>query len=466
MEILILTTFAIILAFATINALINIFSYSYKKEEIYKLSAMFWVTLIINFFLQGMAKENQTLIIGSFCFTLIPVNLLCLSLHSILKEKYFSKLSFLIGGFAIVISITFSFMDIGFLYSALPISIATCIPLLFTTYRLFNTNRNQKIYKLIGFILLLTGIHSLNFAFFRMDPSTQLWGWPVAYALYQAIAALLPIATLAEFHFRESSRMKEIIDLQTINLELANKSLKNTVNFKNFLFRTLVHDIATPLLVSKASLDTLKNKDPMLLTNSNMARLDRSINKMIQISNDLKAIESQKLELRNCSVLECVLSCEEILSAMIEDKKLKLVYDEVSLQEIGIFVHKNSFVNSVLGNLLRNSVKFSPRNQEVRITAGFKDQENVWINIQNMGQHIPQKILNTIFDFNSDKNRPGSDGELGTGWGLPICKVFVDNYQGNLEITSRPTEMINLASIEAKLIIKGTKFSLETLSVG
>lgn len=466
MEILILTTFAIILAFATINALINIFSYSYKKDEIYKLSALFWVALIINFILQALAKENQTLIIASFTFSLIPVNLLCLSLHSIIKEKYFTKLAISSSLIALSIAILFCNLSFGFLYCALPLSIATSIPLGFTALRLFNTNRNQKIFKLIAIILILFLIHGFNFAFYRMQPETQLWGWPIAYALYQAIAALLPIATLAEFHFRESSRMKEIIDQQTLNLELSNKSLKNTVSFKNFLFRTLVHDIATPLLVSKASLDTLKNKDSSILTDSNMARIDRSINKMIQISNDLKSIESQKLDLRNCSILECVLSCEEILSAMIEDKRLKLVYDQDLLQKIGIFVHKNSFVNSVLGNLLRNSVKFSPRNQEIRISAGFKDKENVWITIQNMGQPIPQKTLDKIFDFNTDKNKLGTEGEQGTGWGLPICKVFVDNYQGHLEITSRPTEMINLASIEAKLIIKGTKFSLETLSVG
>ncbi len=466
MKILILTTFAIILAFASINALINIISYSTKKEDIYKLSALFWVSLIINFILQAAAGENQLLIIASFSFSLIPVNLLCLSLHSIIKERYHTNYYLFTSITAVILSFLFCGLDIGFVYATLPLSFAAAIPLGFTAFKLFITKRNPKIFKFIGAILILFLVHGFNFAFFRMEENTQLWGWPIAYALYQAIAALLPIATLAEFHYRESSRMKDIIDQQTLNLELANKSLKNTVSFKNFLFRTLVHDIATPLLVSKASMETLKNKDNTLLTDSNMARIDRSINKMIQISSDLKSIETQKLDIRNCSVLECVLSCEEILSEMLENKKLKLVYNSHQIQKLGVYVHKSSFVNSVLSNLIRNSIKFSPRNQEIRISAGFEDEEHVWIVIQNMGQPIAEETLKNIFDFNSEKTKLGTDGEQGTGWGLPICKVFVDNYQGSLKLSSRPTEIPNLASIEAKLVIKGTKFNLETLSVG
>ena len=457
MKILILTTFAIILAFAVINAIINILSYSVKKEEIYKLSAYFWVALIINFLLQALAGENQVLIIASFSFSLIPVHLLCLSLHSILNEKYFIKLAYVSSMIAIGLAGLFCYLNIGFIYSALPLSIATSIPLGFTAFKLFKTDRNQKIFKLIGIVLILFMIHGFNFTFFRMDSTTQLWGWPIAYALYQAIAALLPIATLAEFHFRESSRMKDIIDQQTQNLEASNRSLKSTVSLKNFLFRTLVHDIATPLMISKSSLDNFKLKNENLSSDANLNRADKSITKMIQISNDLRSIESKKLDLCLCSVLECIEMCEETLGFMMEDKNLKLVYNKDLVEQIAVLVHKNSFVNSVLGNLLRNSIKFSPKNQSINISAGFVDGENVWITVQNLGEPIEQFTLDNIFDFNTEKNKLGTEGEPGTGWGLPICKIFIDNYQGRLEINSRPTDIENLASIEARLVVKGSK---------
>jgi signal transduction histidine kinase len=465
MEILILTTFAIILGFACINAVVSFISYLGNKEYVYKIITFFWTTLIINFILQAAAKENKYFIMASFSFSLIPVNLLCLSLFAILDKKYFAKYLFIFSVLCILTSAILCFSNQGFLITALPLSFAASIPLGITAYQLFNADRNRGVFGLIGFILILFLIHGFNFAFFRMDPTNQLWGWPIAYALYQAIAVLLPTATLAEFHYRESGRMKKIIEKQTDHLEISNKKLKNSVAFKKFLFRTLSHDIATPLLIANTSLIFFKNQNEKLAYDVNIERIDKAVQKMIQISDDLRQIESKNLEIKNYSVLECIRSCESGFNSMLENKKLKIIYDQDELQQFGVYVHKTSFVNSVLGNLIRNSIKFSPTNSLIKINSGFEDENHVWIKITNNAKSIPKIILDNIFDFGFNKSTIGTQGESGTGWGLPICKMILENYEGLISMNSIPIKSSPFDMIEVKILLKGKRFDLNTLDI-
>ena len=456
MELVLRVTFAIIVAFAAINAVINFISYRNHREPIYKFSAWFWTSLIINFVLQGLAQNNILLILASFSFSIIPVNLLCLSLFRIMRKRFNFMSSLYLGIFATLSSLTLHKLGFAFFYCALPLAIALSYPLLLTSYFLFKTARNQRVFKLLGCVLFMLVVHSINFAIFRLDPTTQLWGWPVAYALYQAIAALLPAATLSEFHHRESRRMKAIIKSKTRKIEVSNQRLQNILSFKDFLFRTLAHDIATPLMISKASVDIFKKTNPPLNNEMNLARIERSIQKMIQITNDLRNLQSKQLEIEIHSVLSCMIEVEDNFKEMLSAKELKFTYNPQVLDGVGISVHRSTFINSVIGNLVRNSIKFSPRGQKISVDAGIED-ENAWLSITNYGKAIPSNVIKSIFNFDSQTSKSGSEGETGTGWGLPICKVFMKNFDGSIEINSTETTDPSLAMIETRIHIKGSK---------
>jgi signal transduction histidine kinase len=44
--------------------------------------------------------------------------------------------------------------------------------------------------------------------------------------------------------------------------------------------------------------------------------------------------------------------------------------------------------------------------------------------------------LNVIFDPSCSKSRPGTNGEQGTGFGLPIVKRMLEEMNGSIKIDS------------------------------
>ena len=49
---------------------------------------------------------------------------------------------------------------------------------------------------------------------------------------------------------------------------------------------------------------------------------------------------------------------------------------------------------------------------------------------------IPDDLIPLLFAPDVSTNREGTDGESGTGFGLPIVKMFVDKYGGSIDVRS------------------------------
>lgn len=455
MEILIKTTFLIIIFFSVVNFSVNVITFYQKKDNLYRLTAFFWASMILNFLVQAIAQNGDAQIIMGFSFSLLPVNLLCMTLFSIMGRTYDIRKSIFLFFIATGMSYGLILAKAQFWISALPLSAAAGIPLIVTAVNLFLVNRNNNVYRLIGFVLFVFCIHGFNFAFFRNDPENQLWGWLVSYAIYQALATLLPTAVLADFHYRESERMKSVIREKTV-------SLNEALGFKNFLFKTLAHDISTPLSICKSSLEMIR----LTQSHSNIdmkyiARAERSVDSVITMTNDLKLLEKRDMAVSYVNLDNLITESLERLRTLAEAKKLKIVYSSDNLKKIEVSVNASAFVGSVAGNLIRNCIKFSPIGSPVEIRADQVGDYAIII-FSNEGERISDDVLLHIFDFDYDKSKPGTLGEAGTGWGLPICKVLVKSFGGDISISSTdaPNRMpMALIQVEIKLPARRTASS-------
>lgn len=56
---------------------------------------------------------------------------------------------------------------------------------------------------------------------------------------------------------------------------------------------------------------------------------------------------------------------------------------------------------------------------------------------------MPSDILGLIFDFRTKTSRPGTEAEKGTGFGLPLVKMFFDAYQATIDVTSTEAPDVN-----------------------
>lgn len=70
---------------------------------------------------------------------------------------------------------------------------------------------------------------------------------------------------------------------------------------------------------------------------------------------------------------------------------------------------------------LNNLIKFYYPKERVPITIRAKRD---------------QKLIPFFFDFTAPTSRKGISGESGTGFGLPLVKIFVDMYNAKIEVKS------------------------------
>ncbi len=437
MDVLIKTTFTIILCFSAVNFAYNVIGYFSSKKRDQLLLANFWLALIVNFFIQGAAQADENQIIASFAFSLLPASLLCLSLFSFLNKKITNRFLFTNASIAIILSFTFIVLDIGsFTIRALPISIGGAIAMLYTAYFMTKESKGRPLFKVAAFILVLTTIHGVNFAFFRNQPGNQVWGWLTAYALYQVLAALLPALALVEYSRDEKNRLTQIINEKTQALKASNAELAANVGFKEFLFKTLSHDIATPIMIAMNSINLLTRGEHDERTTKALNRTKVSLDKISEILIDLRSLEINDPHTHQIPLSQCVEKIESEFSAMLQDKQIDLNVDP-NIEDVIVEVHPSTFTNSVLSNILRNAIKFSERNSKININLEMKSENRVLICIEDFGLGIPNEILENIFHFSSESSRPGTEGEQGTGWGLPIAQTILKNYGGDIYIESQ-----------------------------
>ena len=92
-------------------------------------------------------------------------------------------------------------------------------------------------------------------------------------------------------------------------------------------------------------------------------------------------------------------------------------------------------INTVLRNLLSNSIKFTPRGGEVAVRTIIKPDE-VIISVKDNGIGISQENIEKLFRIDTKYSIPGTDNEQGTGLGLKLCKEFVEKQGGRIWVES------------------------------
>jgi signal transduction histidine kinase len=92
-------------------------------------------------------------------------------------------------------------------------------------------------------------------------------------------------------------------------------------------------------------------------------------------------------------------------------------------------------MNEVLGNLLSNAFKFTPRDGEVALGVDG-DQSEVRITIRDTGAGIPADQLPHIFEKFYQADNQASAALKGTGLGLAIAKQIVEAHQGTIKVNS------------------------------
>ena len=116
-----------------------------------------------------------------------------------------------------------------------------------------------------------------------------------------------------------------------------------------------------------------------------------------------------------------------------ETKEITLIYK--SEENINVLADHNMF-DTILRNLISNAVKFSDRKSTVTIEAKSENGQAI-VAVCDTGIGIDDERISKLFNITQFESRTGTEGEVGSGLGLVLCKELVEINQGKIWVKSQ-----------------------------
>ena len=213
--------------------------------------------------------------------------------------------------------------------------------------------------------------------------------------------------------------------------------LKTNHETKSKIFSVLAHDIKSPFntllgftdLIADGNVEEDKIKEYMKIINQSAKNIYIVLENVLiwtgMQSGMMKPVMG-KLSLSKLTD-ELLQLCQPIA----QEKKQSLTANIDIRLTVKADIH---MINSVLRNLIINAIKFTPEGGNI-IVAGSNDANDIRITISDNGVGIPKEDAVRIFNFDNNR-RLGTNGERGTGLGLPLCKEFMEAMEGEISVES------------------------------
>ena len=200
------------------------------------------------------------------------------------------------------------------------------------------------------------------------------------------------------------------------------------------------HDVNQALLASNAVLKRLSGKsEDVAVMNASLQRIELTVNEIPKIKLSAEAETSPSADLTGtpptgihllASLLQPV--CSEFRAVIADSGKEIDLTLEIPSDRIDLFVDvQPTRFKRMMANLLANSVEAIQGDGKVAVSVSAIDSM-IRLRIEDSGKGIPEKIRSTI------GQRGVSSKPNGSGVGLSSAIEYVNEWNGNLRIDSKP----------------------------
>lgn len=225
-------------------------------------------------------------------------------------------------------------------------------------------------------------------------------------------------------------------------LDEANGKLIESNDRNRQLLAVLTHDIANPLSVMSTSVQLLSRnparEEYFEEFNDRFARSEKNIIDIINNARKVLALEDGKIHV-NIDRFNLRGLVDEALSNFefkLETKDITIVKEGLD-NHIFVLVDDVAFKTSVLSNIISNAIKFSENGSKISISAKI-EKEYVLVEIKDSGMGMPKELMSQVFDPHAKTSRPGTCGEKGTGYGMPLAMSYLKLMGGSITCSSEP----------------------------
>ena len=225
------------------------------------------------------------------------------------------------------------------------------------------------------------------------------------------------------------------------NLELY--KLDKEIQKKEVLIHCIIHDLVNPLSIINYSAEICLNddfndekKDFLLHIREQTERMKIMIDETLDVmTTDVDKLRSFNFIPEDApDLIECIEKVINDLTGIFKDQNVKLVFkNKIKNRNEYKVVSEESRLKRVLTNLLDNSLRYSPRNSEVKIEVDDVN-EYYFITIDDQGPGIEQNVSKKLFD----KSYQEGESAGVAGLGLYFCRISVERWGGSIGCENLP----------------------------
>ena len=213
---------------------------------------------------------------------------------------------------------------------------------------------------------------------------------------------------------------------------------------KDKLFSIIGHDLRSPfnnilllseiLIVAVKNLDVVESELCLGMINSTAK------NTLILLDNLLSWAKSQTGQINYksekiylSSIIQEIL---ELSNSIAKTKNISL--NLIKSDEIEVYSDKEIF-KTILRNLISNAIKFTKPGGNIDVFVISKENQ-VEITISDNGVGINEETIKKLFGISANISSLGTANEKGSGFGLFLCKEFVEKLGGTIWVESEEGE--------------------------
>jgi two-component system, OmpR family, sensor histidine kinase VicK len=211
---------------------------------------------------------------------------------------------------------------------------------------------------------------------------------------------------------------------------------------KDEFIATVSHELRTPLtslraalgLVASGALEKTPEKIPQMLDLA-VGNCDR----LVRLVNDI--VDFERIGSGNMPVHKSEWNAIDLLRRAMDPERSSAARAgltfRIDAQPVDVWVDGDRIVQ-VLGNLIRNAIKFSEKGGEIRLAARAGSEKEVTFEVQDHGEGIPAEKLDFIFERFQQVDASDSRVRGGTGLGLALCRGIVNEHGGRIWARNNP----------------------------
>jgi signal transduction histidine kinase len=228
---------------------------------------------------------------------------------------------------------------------------------------------------------------------------------------------------------------------QNITLEKLNKELNIANDEKDKLFSIIAHELRNPLYWFQNLAEVLSKKynsmSPDQIQKSLVA-LDESAKNAFHLMDNLLHWSRSKLnrisaKKINIDLGPSIISNIRMYETIMQYKNISM---ETNIAEGTIINADEDLFNCIIRNLISNAIKYTPVNGTISVTS-IEYESFHTIMVSDTGCGIPGKMVKKLFNLNENVSLPGLMDEKGSGFGLKLCKEFVELHGGRIWVENK-----------------------------